>query len=159
MNNERRYQRICTLKIRKSPLEPEVVKEKLMAFASPSDPHTIYNCNKLEKIGHGSASNVYKGQIIGTEKYVTMKYIAKNSKFAESRRLLYEAETLRNYTHPNITTYQGCFMLDSDFLLVMEYVPGVSLKKLIKEWTLYECKTDCDYSQTYSARTCQSSCK
>ena len=130
VNNERRYQRICTLKIRMAPLESEVAQEKLMALTSPSDPHAIYK--KLEKIGHGSASNVYKGQIISTEKYVAMKYIAKNSQFADSRRLLYEAETLRNYTHPNIVTYLGCFMLDSDFLLVMEYVPGVSLKKLIK---------------------------
>ena len=87
---------------------------------------------KLEKIGHGSASKVYKGQIISTEKYVAMKYIAKNLKFADSRRLLYEAETLKKYAHPNITTYQGCFMLGSDFLLAMEYVRGVSLKKLIK---------------------------
>lgn len=46
-----------------------------------------------------------------------------------------EAQVLKQLTHPQIPTYQDYFWINEPFYvgLVYEYIPGLSLKELLKQ--------------------------
>ena len=126
------YSRYAT-RMLEAPATTQDAKDRLLALASNENPNLIYA--KMEKLGEGSAGSVYKGAYMdadGEVQEVAMKFIRKDSDYYSIMPLLNEAEVLSNYSHPNITGYRDCFMQEDAFLLVMEYVPGVSLADVVR---------------------------
>src|SRR4030042_5993586 len=88
-----------------------------------------------ERLGSGGMAMVYRARDLMLERTVAIKILRKSyaddPDFRERFRL--EAKAAANLSHPNIATVHD-FGLDSKPLfIVMEYVPGTDLKKLLKK--------------------------
>ncbi len=89
----------------------------------------------LEKLGQGGMAEVYRARDLMLARYVAIKLLradySKNAAFQE--RFRQEARAAANLTHPNIVTVHD-FGMDADqFFLVMEHVPGMDLKTMLKK--------------------------
>ncbi len=84
-------------------------------------------------IGEGGQALVYKGFDSRTQKNVAIKVLrAEYSQDAVAiKRFIREGEVLQRLNHPNIVKYEGAFQQDGLCFLVMGYVPGASLSKLL----------------------------
>ena len=88
-----------------------------------------------ERIGSGGMAMVYRARDQMLERTVAIKTLRKDfSNDPEFReRFSQEAKAAAKLSHPNIVTVHD-FGLDSDRLfIVMEYVPGFDLKRLLKQ--------------------------
>jgi serine/threonine protein kinase len=89
----------------------------------------------VEQIGSGGMAVVYKGRDLMLERTVAIKVLRKDfsSDPAFRERFRQEAKAAANLTHSNIVTVHD-FGLDSDQLfIVMEYVPGTTLKLMLEK--------------------------
>ena len=99
-------------------------------------PVLLNNRYQLEaRQGSGGMAMVYRARDLMLERTVAIKILRKSyandPAFRENFRL--EAKAAANLSHPNIATVHD-FGLDSNQLfIVMEYVPGTDLKKLLKQ--------------------------
>ena len=87
-----------------------------------------------EQLGSGGMALVYKARDLMLERTVAIKVLrddfSKDPAFRE--RFRQEAKAAANLSHPNIVTVHD-FGIDQGYLfIVMEYVPGISLKELIQ---------------------------
>jgi serine/threonine protein kinase len=99
------------------------------------DESTILNNRyKLQsKLGSGGMADVFKARDLMLERPVAIKILKKN--YSESKsfrdRFRQEAKAVANLSHPNIVTVHD-FGYDKGYLfIVMELVPGITMKDLI----------------------------
>lgn len=87
------------------------------------------------KMGSGGMAEVYRAQDLTLERKVAIKVLRRNySNSAEFRaRFHQEAKAAANLSHPNIVTVHDFGYTEDQLYIVMEHVPGVDLKTLIKE--------------------------
>lgn len=84
----------------------------------------------LETIGKGGMGVVYKGWDLEHNRYVAIKRTHREG--AEARkRMRREASIQRRINHPNIARLYGRERLGSADLLVLEYLPGLTLAELV----------------------------
>lgn len=88
-----------------------------------------------EQIGSGGMAVVYKGQDMLLNRPVTIKILreqyANDQAFVE--RFRQEAQAVARLSHPNIVSIYDVGEEGAYHYLVMEYVPGWSLKEIIRE--------------------------
>jgi len=97
--------------------------------------NTIVGNYKIqEMIGGGGMGTVYKGLEFMIEREVAIKVLrpelARHQDIVERFRA--EAIALAKLIHPNIATLFNFLRQGNDFFMVMEYVPGITLEKLIR---------------------------
>ncbi|MBN1668934.1 MAG: serine/threonine protein kinase [Anaerolineales bacterium] len=101
-----------------------------------ADIELLNNRYQLEKrLGSGGMAVVYQGRDLTLERNVAIKVLRQDfsSDPAFRERFRQEAKAAANLSHPNIVTVHD-FGLDSGRLfIVMEQVPGVTLKDLIEQ--------------------------
>lgn len=90
----------------------------------------------LNEIGHGGMSTVYLAINEKVNKPWAIKEVRKSGvKNFEvvKQSLLVETDMLKKLSHPNLPSIVDIIEHDDDFLIVMDYVEGVTLEKLLKE--------------------------
>lgn len=88
-----------------------------------------------ELIGQGSMADVYRGSHIHMGRHVAIKLIHKHLLNKETilKRFAREAEVLSQLDHPNIVKIFDYVSKPDMAYLVMEYIPGGTLKKRLEE--------------------------
>jgi serine/threonine-protein kinase len=87
-----------------------------------------------ERLGSGGMAEVYRSKDQTLERTVAIKVLRKDySQSAEFRlRFHQEAKAAANLSHPNIVTVHDFGFSANQLFIVMEFVPGVDLKTLMK---------------------------
>lgn len=87
----------------------------------------------VDKLGEGGMGSVYKGLDLNLQRPVAIKVLrpdlANNPALVE--RFHSEAITLAKLNHPNIATLYSFIPQDNQFFMIMEFVAGETLAKLI----------------------------
>ncbi|HEX3037147.1 MAG TPA: serine/threonine-protein kinase [Thermodesulfobacteriota bacterium] len=93
-----------------------------------------------EKIGSGGMGRVYKAVHLTLNRVVAMKMIHPNlvSDQESINRFYKEAKIQAQLSHPNIVTVYDFLEVDSNYFLIMEYVHGESIGKIIAEYGYFE---------------------
>jgi len=88
-----------------------------------------------EKIGSGGMADVYKAWDIEKEIFVAIKILkseyTENAEFV--RRFKREATAMYNLRHENIVRIFEMGMYEGMYYIAMEYIEGITLKKIIKK--------------------------
>jgi len=94
---------------------------------------TIAHYEILEEIGHGGMGIVYKGRDVRLDRLVALKFLPAGvlSK-ADIARLENEARAISSLNHTNIATVYEFEMVDEFQFIVLEYLPGGTLKDRIR---------------------------
>ncbi len=86
-------------------------------------------------IGHGGMADVYKAQDVLLDRPVAVKIL--HEEFRRDKEFIEkfhrEAQAAARLSHPNIVNIYDVGMDEDEHYIVMEYVPGDTLKTLIKE--------------------------
>jgi serine/threonine protein kinase len=93
------------------------------------------NLEVTEILGQGGMGVVYKGRQPLLDRHVAIKLIRPDFGDDEDaqRRFVDEARALAKLTHPYIVSVFDCGKAGDLYYLVMEYVPGTSLRQLIAQ--------------------------
>ncbi|HOV70093.1 MAG TPA: serine/threonine-protein kinase, partial [Clostridia bacterium] len=88
----------------------------------------------IEKRGAGATSIVYKAERVSDGKIVAVKVLRSEyvSDADTVKRFMREADALLKLDHPNIVNVFDYGNEDDTFYIVMEYIEGETLKKVIK---------------------------
>lgn len=90
----------------------------------------------LNEIGHGGMSNVYLAMNEKANKTWAVKEVRKQGirDFEVIRQsLMIETDLLKKISHPNLPSIVDVIEENDNFLIVMDYVDGKTLEKLLKE--------------------------
>ena len=90
----------------------------------------------LDEVGHGGMSVVYMARNEKANKTWAVKVVRKDGKldFNTVRAgLVAEIETLKNLNHPNLPSIVDVIEDDESFIIVMDFVEGNSLDKVLEE--------------------------
>src|SRR6266478_2077827 len=94
----------------------------------------VGNYRVTERIGEGGMGAVFKGVDLMLEREVAIKALrpelARQPELLERFRT--EAVTLAKLSHPNIATLYSFFCQDDEFYMVLEFVRGETLDKLVQ---------------------------
>jgi serine/threonine-protein kinase len=94
------------------------------------------NYRILDKLGEGGMGTVFKGVDVMVEREVAIKMlrpeIARQPEIVE--RFRSEAVTLAKLNHPSIATLFSFFRQGEEFFMVMEFVPGLTLDALLRDF-------------------------
>ncbi len=109
--------------------------------------HTRYRI--LEKLGSGGMGTVYRARHLLMEREVALKVI--NPTLINSptmvERFRREVKTAARLAHPNIVTAHDAAQVGDTHFLVMEYVPGISLSRLVAEKGQLPVTEACNYAR------------
>ena len=88
----------------------------------------------MEKLGAGGMGVVYLAEDTKLERKVAIKFLPEgiSSNSEDTERFKNEAKAAAALNHPNIATIHAIEEKDSNLLLVMEYIEGEELKKIIE---------------------------
>jgi serine/threonine protein kinase len=88
-----------------------------------------------ERLGTGGMAMVYRAHDLTLERTVAIKILRKDFSNDPSfrQRFHQEAKAAANLSHPNIVTVHDFGLYSDQLFIVMEFVPGNDLKKLLKE--------------------------
>ena len=94
---------------------------------------TISHYELHEELGHGGMGRVYKAYDTMLDRTVVLKLLAPELTSEEDsrKRFLREARLASALDHPNICTIFEIAEVDSQYFIVMQYLPGKTLKKVI----------------------------
>lgn len=89
----------------------------------------------LTRIGHGGMGVVYSAQDPDLDRRVALKFLlaGDSTGSAGSARLLREAQSLAQLSHPNIVAVHDVGILDDRVWIAMEFLDGPNLAKWIHE--------------------------
>ena len=95
---------------------------------------TISHCKILEKLGEGGMGIVYKAHDTKLDRDVALKFLPQqiNVSDEDKARFLQEAKAISALNHPNIATIHDIDEVDGQKFLVLEYIPGGTLKSKLK---------------------------
>lgn len=89
----------------------------------------------LQTLGAGGMAVVYRAKDINLERFVAVKILrpdfSKDDGFR--KRFHQEAKSAANLSHPNIVTVHDFGLEGEQLFIIMEYIPGTHLKKIIQE--------------------------
>src|SRR5713226_5792882 len=96
---------------------------------------TLSHYELLEQIGKGGMGVVYKARDTRLDRFVAVKLLPpeKMSDPERKRRFVQEAKAASALNHPNIVTIHEIDSLDGVDFMVMEYIEGTPLDRLIPE--------------------------
>ena len=94
---------------------------------------TLSQYQILEKLGEGGMGVVYKARDLRLDRFVCIKILHPEQLKDESRkqRFIQEAKSASSLNHPNIVTIHEIDQADGTDFMVMEFVAGKTLQKLI----------------------------
>ena len=95
---------------------------------------TISHYRILEKLGEGGMGVVYKAQDLKLDRTVALKFLPPNliTSQEEAARFQQEAKAISSLNHPNVATIYELDEASGQRFLVLEYLPGGTLKSKIK---------------------------
>lgn len=121
--------KICEVKIHQSLTTPHVWPQWLSKVAGKAiegwAPRRVDTFQKLDKIGQGTYSNVYKARDLVTGKIVALKKVRFDTVEADSVKFMArEIIVLRRLDHPNVIKLEGLVTsrMSSSLYLVFEYM-------------------------------------
>jgi serine/threonine protein kinase len=85
----------------------------------------------LDKLGRGTTADVYLAKDTLMGRKVALKVVEPETTDLEP--FFKEARLLARLQHPNIVTIHGSDLIDSKVVVDMEYVPGKTLRQLLKD--------------------------
>ena len=96
---------------------------------------TILHYKILEKLGEGGMGVVYLAEDTKLKRYVAIKFLPKHiaANKEERQRFEVEAQAAASLNHPNIATIYAIEQSENQSFLVMEFVEGNTIKKLIEQ--------------------------
>jgi serine/threonine-protein kinase len=96
---------------------------------------TISHYKILEKLGEGGMGVVYKAHDIKLDRYVALKFLPRNITASQEEiiRFEQEARAISALNHPNIETIHDVDEVNGQKYLVLEYIPGGTLKSKLKQ--------------------------
>ena len=99
---------------------------------------TILHYKVLDKIGEGGMGVVYKGEDLHLRRTVALKFLSEKALANKQDRARFqrEAQAAAALDHPNICTVYGIEEAEGQVFIVMAYVDGPSLSKLVKSGPL-----------------------
>ncbi|HEY9730531.1 MAG TPA: protein kinase [Drouetiella sp.] len=92
----------------------------------------------IEQIGKGGMAVVYKAQHMVMNKLVAVKLLLPHltSDPTSLKRFQQEAQATATLTHPNIVHIHDCGLSNGQAFIIMDYVAGNSLEKIVREQPL-----------------------
>jgi serine/threonine-protein kinase len=101
----------------------------------------------LEKLGEGGMGEVYKAYQRTRQRYVALKFIRKErlKKRRALKRFSREIRAAARVSHPNIVSAYEAGTVGQSHFLVMEYVHGIDLAKLVSQRGPLAVEQACDY--------------
>ncbi len=107
-------------------------------FRFPKTEHTltgrtILHYRVLEKLGQGGMGVVYKARDLRLGRPVALKFPRPAMGPGTLKHLRTEARALAALNHPNIATIYGLCEAEGEVFLVMEFLPGKTLKSVIRD--------------------------
>lgn len=105
------------------------------------DPGTkILNYRITEVLGHGGMGRVYKAVHLSLDRIVAIKAIHPKLLNNDSiiKRFYHEARIQARLNHPNIVTVYDFFEQNGNYFIVMEFVEGESISKVISHQGAFE---------------------
>jgi len=95
---------------------------------------TVSHYKILEKLGEGGMGVVYKAHDEKLDRIVALKFLPQQITVREEdkARFLQEAKAISALNHPNIATIYDIDEADGQRFLVLEYIPGGTLKSKLK---------------------------
>lgn len=102
----------------------------------------VGNYKVVEKIGEGGMGAVYKGVDLMLEREVAIKVLKPElaSQPLVVERFRSEAVTLAKLNHPNIATLYSFFRQGDNFFMVLEFVNGTPLERIIEAHGVMTCE-------------------
>lgn len=97
----------------------------------------IPNFKIIKEIGQGGMAKVYLGEQQQPKRQVAIKIVSpshNDPKILED--LKQEGDTVAQFNHPNIVTVFACGVVDKNYYLAMEILPGGDLKQKLSQNTL-----------------------
>jgi hypothetical protein len=101
----------------------------------------------LELLGHGGMGAVYKAEHRLMQRTVALKLIARDltKRPGVAERFVRETQTAGRLAHPNIAQAFDAEQAGDTLFLVMEFVPGTDLARLVRERGPLPCAEACRY--------------
>jgi len=103
-----------------------------------SAPQRIGDYEIIRELGHGGMGRVYLARNVLSDRVEAMKVIlpdlAGRSEFVA--RFMREIKTLAGLDHPNIASLRTAFTAGNQFVMIMEYVDGISLADRLQKGRL-----------------------
>jgi eukaryotic-like serine/threonine-protein kinase len=95
---------------------------------------TISHYKILEKLGEGGMGVVYKAQDLKLDRLVALKFLPQQITISaeDEARFLQEAKAISALNHPHIATIFDTDEIEGQKFLVLEYIPGGTLKCKLK---------------------------
>ncbi|XP_033126328.1 mitogen-activated protein kinase kinase kinase 2-like isoform X2 [Anneissia japonica] len=112
--------------------------EEIKIGDNAKSPRAPVNWSKGKLLGQGAFGVVYLCYDKDTGRELAVKQVNLNGNHDEARKevgaLKYEIELLRNINHERIVQYFGCHEDSNTLSIFMEFMPGGSLKDVIKSY-------------------------
>ncbi|MEN6452369.1 MAG: protein kinase [Thermoguttaceae bacterium] len=101
----------------------------------------------IELLGRGGMGNVFLGEHVTMNRRVALKIIARKIRRDRTSvdRFLAEARAVATLDHPNIVQAYSVDNEGERYYIVMEYVEGLDLQRLVEEDGPVECRLAADY--------------
>jgi serine/threonine protein kinase len=115
-----------------APILSKVVNEYSTEFAIAKIGEKFNHYQILEKLGRGGMGEVYLAEDTKLYRKVAIKFLKFSSEKAE-RHLRREARAAASLNHPNICTIYEIGEHNNRSFIVMEYIEGETLERVIKE--------------------------
>ncbi len=99
---------------------------------------TIAHYQIRAKLGEGGMGAVYRAEDLTLGREVALKFLSRGATFDPEarRRLVKEAQAASRLNHPNIATIYELNVTDTVPFIVMELVPGRTLKEMLQQGSL-----------------------